>query len=133
MNSNVGIQNEGTIAWNGTTSFARDIRKHVRFGWSFEVVTAIAVDAVFNIQSAPPSDADNCVPGAFVPVPEISICDRPAVAAEQATVIIPAGTPAGTICAGTIPCRPDAFVRLVPASGDTANVRAVMVRQGPMI
>lgn len=133
MNSNVGIQNVGTIAWDGTTSYPADIRKFVRFGWSFEVADAIATDAVFNIEAAPASDADNCAPGTFVPVPEISICDRPAVAGDQATVTIPAGTPVGTICAGTIPCRANAFVRITSASGTTANVRAVLVRQGPMM
>ncbi|UPT53281.1 structural protein [Synechococcus phage Ssp-JY38] len=133
MNSLVTIQNVGTVAWDGANSYPADIRKFVRFGWSFEVVTDIAVDAVFNIEAAPASDADPCVPGDFEPVPEISICDRPAEAGPQATVTIPAGTVAGTVCAGTIPCRPNAFVRIVPASGDTANVRAVIVRQGPMI
>lgn len=133
MNSNVAIQNEGVVAWNGLASFPRDIRKHTRFAWSFEVTAAIAVDAVFNIQSAPPSDADPCVPGVFVPVPEISICDNIAVPGPQATVTIPAGTPIGTICSGTIPCRPDAFVQLTAASGTTASVTAVMVRQGPQI
>lgn len=133
MNSNVAIQNEGVISWDGTTSFPRDIRKHTRFAWSFEVVTAIAADAVFNIEAAPPSAGDPCVPGAFAAVPEVSICDRPAEAGPQATVRIPAGTAAGTVCAGTIPCRPNAFVRLTPVSGDTANVKAVLVRQGPMI
>lgn len=133
MNSLVTIQNVGTISWDGTAMTPTDIRKFVRFSWSFEVVTDIAVDAVFNIESAPPSEEDPCVPGAWSPVPEIAICDVPAEPGPQATVTIPAGTPAGTVCAGTIPCRPDAFVRLNPASGDTANVRAVIVRQGPMI
>lgn len=131
MNFNVGARNPGLIAWNGTASFARKITGFMAFGFTFETVAAIAVDAVFNIEAAPPSDADPCVPGAFVPVPEISICDRPAEAGPQATVTIPAGTPAGTICAGTIPCVPDVFIRLTAVSGDTANVRAVLVLDGP--
>lgn len=133
MNTNVGIQNVGTVAWDGVAARAYDIRKFVRFGWSFEVIAPIAVDAVFNIEAAPASDADPCVPGTFAPVPEVAICDRPAVPAAQATITIPAGTPVGTVCAGTIPCRPNAFVRISPASGDTADVRAVLIRQGPMI
>lgn len=133
MQSNVGIQNNGTISWDGTTSYPRDIRKYTRFGWVFETTAALAADAVFNVEAAPPSAADPCVPGAFVPVPEVSICDRPAVAGPQATVRIPAGTLAGVECAGTIPCRPDAFVRLTPVSGPTADVRAVLIRNGPMI
>lgn len=133
MQSNVGIQNQGVIAWDGTTSYPRDIRKYVRFGFNFEVVTDLAADVVFNVEAAPPSDADPCVPGAFAPVPEVAICDVPAEPGPQATITLPSGTPAGTICAGTIPCRPNAFVRLTVASGAGASVKAVMVRNGPMI
>jgi hypothetical protein len=133
MNSNVGIQNVGSVAWDGLVTRGYDIRKFVRFGWSFEVIGAIAADAIFNVEAAPPSDADPCVAGVYAAVPEVSICDRPAVPDAQAQVTIPAGTPIGTICAGTIPCRPNAFVRVNPLSGTTANVRVVLVRQGPMI
>lgn len=133
MNNNVAIQNEGAVSWTGAVMIPRDIRKHTRFAWSFEVFGVIAADAVFNIEAAPPSAGDPCVPGAFVAVPEVSICDLPAVPGPQATVTIPAGTPVGTICSGTIPCRPNAFVRLNPASGTVANVRAVLIRSGPMI
>jgi hypothetical protein len=132
MNHNVGMQNVGTVAWDGTTGRAYDIRKFVRFGWSFEVIAALAADTVFKVEAAPPSDADPCVPGTFVDVPEISICSRPAEPGAQSLITLPAGTPVGTVCAGTIPCRPNAFVRLVAVSGDTADVRAVLTRQGPM-
>ena len=131
VQSLVTAQHEGVIAWDGTTSYPRDIRHFVRFGFSFEVVAAIAVDAVFNIEAAPASAADNCAPGTFAPVPEVSICDSPAEPGPQATITIPAGTPVGSICRGTIPCRPNAFIRITPVSGDTADVRAVMVRSGP--
>jgi hypothetical protein len=131
VQSNIAVGTVGTVAWDGTTARPMDIRKHIRFGWSFEVIGAIAVDAVFNIRSAPPSAEDPCVPGAFAAVPEVSICDSPAEPSAQATVTIPAGTPIGTICGGTIPCRPNAFVQLVSASGTTANVLVVGLRQGP--
>jgi hypothetical protein len=132
MQSNVGIQNQGVIVWDGAASYPRDITKHVRFGFVFEIVTTLAADTIFNVQAAPESAADPCLPGTFVPVPEISICDIPAVAGPQASVFLPAGTLAGTICAGTIPCRPNKFVQLVGGGGDVANVRIVMVRQGPI-
>jgi hypothetical protein len=128
--SNPAIQNVPTIAWNGSSSFSGDIRKFVRFGWSFEVVTTLVADAIFNVEAAPPSTLDNCAPGTFAPVPDVAICDFPAVPGPQAQVIIPAGTRAGTICSGTIPCRPNAFVRLAAVSG-AANVRAILLRQGP--
>lgn len=132
MNHNVGIQNVGSVAWDGLVSRPYDIRKFVRFGWSFEVIAPLAADTVFKVEAAPASAADPCVPGAFADVPEVSICDRPAIPAATSTITLPAGTAVGTICAGTIPCRPNAFVRLTPVSGDTADVRAVMIRQGPM-
>lgn len=131
MNSNPGIQNNATIAWDGTNAFAKDITKHVHFGWAFEVTGAIATAAVFKVQSAPPSANDPCVPGAFTDVPAVGIC-QPPVQGALATVTIPAGTPIGTVCAATVHCRPNAFVRLASVSGTTANVKAVLIRQGPM-
>lgn len=128
---NIAIGTTGLILWSGLTGYFMDIRKHTRFGFSMKVTGAIAADAVFNIQSAMPSDADPCVPGDWEAVPEVSICDFPAVPGAQATITIPAGTPIGTICGGTIPCRPGAFVRAVVASGTTANVQIVGLLQGP--
>lgn len=131
VQSNPAIQNVPSLAWDGTASYPGDIRKFVRFGWSFEVLTTLAADAVFNIEAAPASEADPCEPGAFTAVPEVATCQGEAVGA-QATITIPAGTVAGSICSGTIPCRPNAFVRLTHISGG-ANVRAFLVRQGPKI
>lgn len=132
MNSNPGIQNNATVAWDGTAAAAKDISKHVHFGWVFEVVGAIAANAVFKVQAAPPSAGDPCVPGTFVDVPAVGICEAPAQGA-LAQVTIPAGTPIGTTCAVAPHCRPDVFVRLASVSGTVANVRAVLVRQGPMV
>src|SRR5262245_35000763 len=98
MNSNVAMQNIGVLAWDGAAAYPRDIRQYIRFAWTFEVTAAVAADAVFNIEAAPPSAADPCLPGTFVAVPEVAICDRPAVPAAQATVTIPANTAIGTVC-----------------------------------
>lgn len=132
MNSNVAAQNVPVLAWDGAVAYPRDIRKFVRFAWALEVTAAVAVNAVFNIQSAPPSAGNPCVPGAWIPVPEISICDIPAIPGPQASVTIPAGTPIGTICTGTIPCRPNAFVRLQGGGGTVASIRGAMVLSGPI-
>lgn len=129
VQSNPAIQNVPSLAWDGSTAAAADIRHFNRFGWSFEVLTTLTADAVFNVQAAPPSASDNCVPGTFEAVPEVATC-QDADAGPQATITIPSGTEAGTICSGTIPCRPNAFVRLNHVSGG-ANVRAILVRQGP--
>lgn len=131
VQANIGGQTSGTVAWDGAASFSADIRKFIRFGWVFEVIGAIAADAVFKVQAAPPSAADPCVPGAFVDVEAMGTCQSAVIEGTAAQVTIPAGTAVGTVCSGTIPCRPDAFVRLVPVSGTTANVKVVLLRQGP--
>lgn len=132
MLGNPAIQNVVSRAWDGTTAYAADVVDFVSFAWSFEVVTAIATDAVFKVQSAPASTGDPCVPGTFTDVPAIATCAGEAVpAGTLAEIRIPAGTPVGSICSGTIPCRPDKFLRLASVSGDTANVRAYMLRHGP--
>lgn len=132
MQSNPGIQNTATLAFSGATARPADIRKYVRFGWSFEVIAPLAADTIFKVQAAPPSAGDPCVPGAFVDVEATPICLRPLQAGALATFTIPAGTPVGTVCSGTIPCVPNAFVRLAAVSGDTADIIATLIRQGPM-
>lgn len=130
VQKNWAIQNSPRIVWDGVASRPLDIRKHVGFAFAFEVTTTLTADAVFTIQSAPPSDADVCVPGAWEAVPEVATCEGEAVGASS-TVTIPAGTTAGTVCSGTIPCRPNAFVRLISASGPTDDVLVAAVLSGP--
>lgn len=130
VQSNIAVGTTGVVAWDGTTSRPMDITTHTRFAWSFEVLTTLTEDAVFNIEAAPASDSDPCVPGTFEAVPEVATCSGTAEPGPQATVTIPSGTVAGTVCGGTIPCRPNKFVRLTHVSGG-ANVRAVGLRQGP--
>jgi len=130
VNSNIAVGTIGTIAWDGTNSFHANLLEHNRFAWSFNVVTDLTADTVFTVQSAPPSAADPLVPGAWTNVTETLQCDSTG-AAGDATITLPAGLVAGTIVAATIAVRPDKFVRLVATSGDTANVQAVLLRQGP--
>lgn len=130
MNSNPGIQNTGLIAWNGTTSFPRKVTGHNQFGFVFEVLTTLAADAIFKVLGHPPSAGDPCVAGTGVLVDEILICQAPIVPGTDFQFVIPSGTPAGTICSGTIPCVPDEFVSLSHISGG-ANVRAVMILHAP--
>lgn len=129
---NFAIQNQPRVAWTGAANRNIDIRKHVGFAFAFEVTTTLAADAVFNIEAAPASEADPCVPGTFAAIPEIATCVG-AETAAQSTVTIPSGTVAGTVCTGTIPCRSGAFIRLVSASGPTNNVLGAVVLHGPKI
>lgn len=133
MNFNYSIQNSGLVAWNGSAAIPIDIRKHIGFSFTFQVMVDIANDTTFNVMAAPPSDADNCVPGTFVPVAEVLTCVAGGwvVPEPQATVVVPAGTPAGSICTAALPCKPDAFVQVVGVAGDFANVFVVATMHGP--
>jgi hypothetical protein len=131
MNINVATQSAGVLVFAGTTSSAVDIRHHVYFAFTFKVTAAIATAAVFEVQAAPPSAGDPCVPGAFVAVPEVPICSSLAVPAVNSRITIPIGTPIGSLCTATLPCRPAAFLKVIAVSGDTANVQVVTTLSGP--
>jgi hypothetical protein len=133
MNSNPGIQNVATIAWDGTTAAAAQLTRFTRFGWVFEVLAALAADVTLKVQAAPASAGNPCVAGAFTDVEDIAICEPALVAGSKAQFIIPAGTPIGTICSGTLHCVPNEFVKLAVSGADAADVRAVLIRQGPMV
>ena len=131
---NPALQNMGIVAWDGTTSAAIDIRKHINFGFTFEVFTGdLALDTTFAVQAAPASDADVCVPGVWHDVEEVLICESWFGGAPQPTteIVLPAGTPKGAKCTAGLPCKPDAFITLVPLGGNAANVRAVVTLSRP--
>ena len=73
--------------------------------------------------------------GPWEPVPEVLTCVAGfgiAVFPEpQATIVLPAGTPAGSLCTAAIPCRPNAFVALAAGGGSTSSVRATVGLHGP--
>jgi hypothetical protein len=131
MNLNGASQHQGIVAWSGTAAQPIDIRKHNNYSFTFHVTADLAADAVFNVQSAPPSDADPCVPGTFVPVEEVLTCvsNWGAVPAAQAKIILPAGAKKGSICTAALPCKPDAFVQVVGVGA--ASVQAVAILSGP--
>lgn len=131
VQKNWAIQNQPRVAWNGTTSRPIDIRKHVGFAFAFEVIAPLAADTIFELQAAPASAVDRCVPGAFAAIPEIASCAGEDALGSVSRVTIPAGTAVGSVCTGTIPCRPNAFVRIVAVSGDTADVLVAAVLSGP--
>ena len=97
---NTGLQHQGLLAWDGSAPATIDIRKHVAFSWTFEVLVDLAADTIFNVESAPPDPADPCIAGPWVPVPEVLTCVSSwgAVGAPQATIMLPAGTLAGSKC-----------------------------------
>lgn len=131
VQANITVGTVGTIAWDGTDTPHEDIRKYNRFGWSFKIVTELTADTTFTFQAAPADEADPCIPGAWEDVDAVPTCDG-TIQPGQAMVTLPAGTQPG-VCGGVLPCRPGAFVRLQAGTGDTANVEAVLLRQGPRI
>lgn len=131
MNHNVGMQHPGLLAWDGTTAYLRDITRHNYFGFTAEVTADLTEDTSFQIVAANGTDADPCVPGTPFNVLEIPLCDPLITPETEAVVVFPAGTPAGTMCSFTIPCRPARYVGLAAVDGDTDNVRVVLTLSGP--
>lgn len=133
MNRNVASQNQGIVAWTGAAARPIDLRHHVNYSFTFQVNAALGADTKFQFESAPPSDADPCAPGAWSPVMETITCSQPwgSPPTERAEVVIPMGTPVGSICTGALPCKPDAFIRLAPSGGDVGDVTVVAVMGGP--
>lgn len=138
MHLNGASQNQGVIAWRAITAAninpPIDIRRHVSFAFTFLVVDDIVNDAVFEFASAPPDPANPCVP--LLPqtkVKEVITCTGPwgSVSTVDASVTIPAGTPVGSLCTATLPCKPDAFIQIEPAAGDTGMLEVVAVLGGP--
>jgi hypothetical protein len=130
---NYGLQNQAQTAFLAAAAASPpvDIRGYVGFSFTANVHAAIAADAIFNVQAAPPSDADPCLPGTFVDVPEVPICAVPAQPAAMSHFTIPAGTPPGSRCSIFMPCKPDAFIQVLPVSGTTASVEIVVGLHGP--
>jgi|SRR5262245_10915179 len=136
MNYNYASQSQGVVAWTGgATPVATpvDIRHHIGFAFTFQATADLAADTVFEVQAAPPSQADPCLPGTFVDVPETLACESGfgATPGPKSSIMLPNGTKKGSICTATLPCRPDAFVQLKAGSGDTAKVNAVVTLYGP--
>lgn len=128
MQLNYAIQNSSVVAWDGAAARAVDIRRHVGLSFTFETTADLAADTIFNVQAAPPSDTDPCVPGTFAPVPEVLTCvaDWGVQPGPQAAIMIPNGTKKGALCSAALPCKPGAFVKLAAGSGDTAKVLAAI-------
>jgi hypothetical protein len=135
MNFNYASQNQGVMAWDGTTAAAIDLRHHIGFSFTFQTVADIAADTDFEFEWAPPSPADPCVAGAWSPVMETLICSAAwgAQPVNHAGIIIPGGTKAKSICTGALPCKPGAFIRVKPGAigNESADVRIIAVLSGP--
>jgi hypothetical protein len=137
MQMNTATQHQGIIAWAAAAVVPAppiDLRRHVGFSFTFHVKAEILVDAVFEFAAAPADPADPCVP--LLPqykVKEVITCTGPwgVVSTDDASVTIPVGTPVGSICTATLPCKPDAFLQLEPATGDTCKIDVVVTLSGP--
>lgn len=131
MNHNVGMQHPALLIWSGTAAFPRDITRHNYFGYTAEITEDLTEDTIFQIVAHEGTEADPCVPGAPFNVKEIPLCDPSITADTDARVMFPAGTPAGTMCSFTIPCRPARYISIAAVSGETENVRIALTLSGP--
>jgi hypothetical protein len=130
---NVATQNEGHVAWiSAISNKAVDIRRHVGFGFTFTADSDITTDAVFEVRAAPPSDVDPCVEGIFHDIEEVFACSASwgVVPAAKSLITVPAGVKKGGVCTATLPCKPDAFVKVFPVSGDTGKIEIVVTLSG---
>lgn len=129
MNYNVGVQHPALVAWDLTSSNVLPVKSFIRYAFTFQVLTTLAADTVFQIQGADDSAADNCVPGPFVDIPEVAICDTPMVPAASTTFTLTAGT-GPQICSATLTCRSYPWLRVVPVSGNTDQVYVALTGAG---
>jgi hypothetical protein len=130
MINNPGIQTKGLLTWTGAASLPKKISDFIDFGFVFEVVGALAAPAIFVVQFHDADEVDECTPETGVDASESAVCAGPLFSPGPATFTIPANTPIGTVCSGTVPCREGKFISLRHVSGG-ANVRAVLMLQGP--
>jgi hypothetical protein len=133
MNINAASQHQAVMLWNGAAGVPADLRHHVGFSFSINILADVGVDTTIKFQSAPPSDADPCLPGTFVPVKEVLTCRSlwGAQPTADAGILIPAGTKAKSVCSGALPCKPDAFIKAVAGVGEVADVQVIAILSGP--
>lgn len=135
MNHNIAMQHLPLAFWTGAAAVWRDISRHNYFGFSVEVTADVTDETRFKLQAADPSEGDPCTPGTPFDVKVIPSCMvifGAGPSAENAEIVIPAGTKAGTICAVSYPCRPARYLRLATAGGtEHAKARVDIVLSGP--
>lgn len=131
MKTNPGVQNTALLAWDGAAAYPRDVSNFTNWAFCFETISTLAAPAVFQMVAYKALAANPCAPdlATATTVAEVAVCTIPSLTGANATITIPTGTVAGTVCAGTTPCNIGPFVALVPISG-AANVRACLLETG---
>lgn len=117
-------------AWNGTAATPVQIAGAMGFGFTFLTTADITADTTFTFQGAPFSDTTPCAPGTFEDILEVKFCSNPSTSTDLEKVVIPKGTPKGSVCCVTLPCVQYAFVQVKAAGGDTAKVTAAVTLAG---
>lgn len=130
------VDTDATVVWDGAESTPVDIRNHLYFSFDFIATAALAEgeSAAFQIQCAPPSEDDFCVPGEFEDIPEVVICGLPAEPAEFSTLVLNGPIEVGQRCKGTIPCACNGFLQVIPAEdepGAVASFQVIALTKGP--
>ncbi|AFH19813.1 structural protein [Agrobacterium phage 7-7-1] len=132
MNFNVGVDFPSFIAWDGTTSFPVKIDGFNQFGFTFKVIEELTADVPFNIFYHEASEADPCVPGPAIRVPDVPFCDGVATADGLATVVIPEAVAVDSFCAGSVPCFNGPWISIAPVTvnADSAKVQVTVTMKG---
>lgn len=120
------LNTDATLAWNGTPNDPVDTRNHLYV--SFDAVATVDIAdgdvAAFVVQYAPPSDADPCVPGAFVDIPEVGTCVGAVDLADNSEFLIAGPIAAGTRCKFTVACPGRGYLQIIAGTGGSGAVEA---------
>ncbi|QBQ72033.1 virion-associated protein [Agrobacterium phage Milano] len=128
MNFNVGVDFPSFIAWDGEESFPVKVDGFNQFGFTFKTIAALTAATTFNIFYHEPSDADPCVPGPAIRVPEVPFCDTVLLSEDGlAAVTLPETVTPDSFCAGTVPCMNGQWISIAPATGSETNAANVQI------
>lgn len=108
------IRDTRATVLDGTTATFMDVRGWLYFSFQVTATAAVAEGAAaqFEVQYAPPSDADPCAPGTFAAIPEVVTCSS-GVAGEKSIFVVEGPVAIGQVCTFTVPCNVNGFVTVV--------------------
>lgn len=109
------IKDTKATVLDGTTATFMETRGWLYFSFQFTATADVAEGegAQFEIQCAPPSEEDPCVPGDFEAIPEVVLCDQNTPPAETSILALEGPIAAGQTCYATAPCACNGFVTVV--------------------
>jgi hypothetical protein len=130
MQTNLLSQIRARTAWNGAVSTPIDLASHHEFGLTFEVMSNLTADAVFEFDTLPNDPSNHCgyLLTPATPVDLVPMCSNGG-ATGPARLTIPAGSLMGHTCDVVFPCKPARWLKVRHVSGG-ATVNALSAQFG---